>query len=128
MLWHLLSLRYPPRKGPDLFDFSSLDQGSVVGAMQPPRPAFIVQGLSHVRLMNDVACHPGAEDEVGAGCSRTVHDMMGVPHARRPTGRVTRVKQVRSVLLDHSRLARKHVDELVYLFVPVPLRESRPRL
>src|SRR5918995_3509339 len=33
-----------------------------------------------------------------------------------------------AILLDHGPLARKHVEELVLLFVPVPMGGARPRL
>jgi len=35
---------------------------------------------------------------------------------------------MRAIFLDHGRLARKHVEELVFLFVPVPVARARPRL
>jgi hypothetical protein len=31
------------------------------------------------------------------------------------------MKQMSTILLDHGRFARKHVEELVFLFVPVPV-------
>src|SRR5215210_1250540 len=127
MLWYLVSLGSPPRKGTDLFDFSALDQGSVVGAMQPPGPILVVQNLSHVGVMGDVVCHPGAEDEKGAGGVRTVQDLVGVRRARRPAGCVAGIKWMGAVLLDHGRLARKHVEELVLLFVPVSDGRPCPR-
>ena len=46
---------------------------------------------------------------------------MGLRRARRPAGRVAGMKQMSTILLDHGRFARKHVEELVFLFVPVPV-------
>ena len=46
--------------------------------MQPPRWAVeVVQDLSPVGVMGDVGFRPAAEDEVGTGRVRTVHDLVG---------------------------------------------------
>src|SRR5918998_479378 len=118
MLWRPISPGAPPGKGPGLFYLSSLDQGPL-RALQSPRPVFeVVQDLSPVGVVDGVACHPGAEDEVRAGCVRTVHDLMAVRRARRPAGRVAGMEGVNAIFLDHGSLARKHVKELVFVFVP----------
>src|SRR5215211_8542595 len=54
--------------------------------------------------------------------------MVGVGHSSWPARRVAGMEQVRTVLLDHGRLARKHVEELVLFFVPMPVGRPRPRL
>jgi hypothetical protein len=54
--------------------------------------------------------------------------MVGVSRVRWPAGRVARTEEVGAILLDHSLLARKHVEELALLFVPVPVGRARPRL
>jgi hypothetical protein len=53
---------------------------------------------------------------------------MGVRRARRPAGGVAGMKQMSTILLDHGRFARKHVEELFFLFVPVHVGSSCARL
>src|SRR5919107_1452604 len=78
--------------------------------------------------VDDVGHRPRAEDEVGAGLPRTVHDLVSVRRSRRPACCVAGVEGMRAIFLDHGRLARNHVEELVFLFVPVPVARARPRL
>ena len=78
--------------------------------------------------MDDVGYRPGAEDKEGARRVRSVHDLVGVLRARWPARRVAGMEQVGAILLDHGRLSRKHIQELVLLFVPVPVGGARRRL
>src|ERR671912_1216701 len=78
--------------------------------------------------MDDVGYGSGAEDKEGARRVRSVHDLVGVRRARWPARRVAGMEQVGAILLDHGPLSRKHVEELVLLFVPVPVGGARPRL
>ena len=79
-------------------------------------------------MTDDLARHPGSEDEVGAGPVRPVHDLMGVRRARRPTGRVAGAERVGAVRLDHGRLSRDDIEEPVFLLVPVAPGRTRPGL
>src|SRR5918998_5071461 len=119
----MLATRLPPRSGvPSLITVLSVrcsrhDPSSKAYRTSPP-----------IGVMDDVGYRPGAEDEVGAGRARTVHHLVGVRHPRRPAGRVARTERVGTVLLDHGRLARDDVEELVLLLMPVPIGGARPRL
>jgi hypothetical protein len=91
-------------------------------------PSSKARRISPARGVYDVGHRPRAEDEVGAGLPRTVHDLVGVRHARRPACRVAGVEGMRAIFLDHGRLPGKHVEQLVLLFVPVPVGRARARL
>src|SRR5215210_186357 len=127
MLWQLVSLGIQPREWADLLDLSPFDQCSV-GALQPPGPVLVVESPPYVGVMDDIVSHPGTEDEVGARCLRTVYDLVGIAGASRPAGRVSSTQRMGAVVLDHGRRPREHVEELVRLLVPVPLRGARPGL
>src|SRR5215208_6523978 len=107
---------------------SFVDQGPIC-ALDAPRPVLEgAQDLPPLGGVDDVGHRPRAEDEVGAGLPRTVHDLVSVRRTRRPACRVAGVEGMRPIFLDHGRLARKHVEELVFLLVPVPVPRARARL